>query len=109
MKLRAIGTGSKFCKHPLNSSSFIITSGDNIVLVGVPWGSVSAIEKYGYNINNISVITFLSPQSDQISGLSELAVLFRNKKTYTVSASKINWSYEIKDRDRARVLFRRIF
>ena len=78
MKIRAIGTGSKFCKHPLIASSFLIISDNKITIVGVPQTVTTAIEKYGYRLEDISVITFLSPQSDQIAGILELAHIFRN-------------------------------
>lgn len=79
MKIRAIGTGSKFCRHPLVPTSFLVSSGKDLTLIGAPWSVVPALERYGYNIQDISVITALSPQIDQIAGLVELAYHFRNK------------------------------
>jgi hypothetical protein len=79
MKIRAIGTGSKFCRHPLVPSCWLVTSGSDLTLIGAPWPVVPALERYGYSVNNLAVITLLSPQTDQIAGLVELAVKFKGR------------------------------
>ena len=86
MKVRAIGTGAKFCRHPLVPASFLIVSGNDLTLVGAPWPALPAIERYGYNLDQISLITFLSPQNDQIAGLVEIAGLVNKKKKPILAA-----------------------
>ena len=98
MKLRAIGTGSKFCKHPLIPSSFIVSSDDKLTLIGAPLATTAALEKYGYKVEDISVITFLSPQSDQTIGLIELAHIFRNKKKKPILAAPARLLSVMRDR-----------
>ena len=87
MKIRAIGTGSKFCRHPLIPASLAVISEQHLTLVGAPWPVVPALERYGYTLDNLAVITVLSPQSDQIAGLVELASRFRKKDRKPILAA----------------------
>ena len=86
MKVRAIGTGSKFCRHPLVPASFLVVSGKDLTLVGAPWPVLPALERYGYSIDQVSLITILSPQNDQIAGLVEIASQVAKKKKPILAA-----------------------
>jgi len=87
VKIRAIGTGSKFCRHPLVPASWLIISGEDLTLVGAPWSVVPTLERYGYAIEKLAVITLLSPHVDQIAGLLELAGIFRHAKKKPILAA----------------------
>ena len=86
MKVRAIGTGAKFCRHPLVPASFLITSGKDLTIVGAPWPVIPALERYGYSIEQVKLVTILSPQNDQIAGLVEIASLVSKKKKPILAA-----------------------
>jgi hypothetical protein len=86
MKLRAIGTGSKFCRHPLTPAAWLVVSGEELTLVGAPWSVVPSLERYGYDVTKLSVILILSPYIDQVAGLVELAYIFKNSKKKPVLA-----------------------
>lgn len=86
MKIRAIGTGSKFCRHPLVPACFLVVSGKNLTLIGAPWPVIPALERYGYTLDQLSVITLLSPQNDQIAGLVEIAQSVSKKKKPILAA-----------------------
>jgi hypothetical protein len=98
MKLRAIGTGSKFCKHPLTPSSFLVISDQKLTLIGAPVSSTTALEKYGYDLDNLSVITFLSPHIDQIGGIIELAHIFKNKKKKPILSAPAKLLEKVRER-----------
>lgn len=80
MKVRAIGTGSKFCRHPLTPASWLVVSGEDLTLIGAPWSVVPAMQRYGYDPAALAVVAVLSPQLDQIAGLVELSSFFKDKK-----------------------------
>lgn len=91
MKIRAVGTGSKFCRHPLVPTSFAVMSNKDLILVGAPWPVVPALERYGYELDTLAMVILLSPQSDQTAGLVELCARFRGseKKPILLAPAKV--------------------
>lgn len=66
-------------------------SGKDLTLVGAPWPIVPALERYGYSLDDLAMVVLLSPQADQIAGLTELCARFRGskKKPILVSPAKL--------------------
>jgi hypothetical protein len=98
MKLRAIGTGAKFCRYPLMPSSFLIISDRKLTLIGAPISSAAALERYGYKLEDLSVVTVLSPYIDQIGGIIELAHIFRNKKKKPILSAPAKLLEKVRER-----------
>lgn len=91
MKIRAVGTGAKFCRHPLTPASWLVVSNTDLTLVGAPWNIVPTLHRYGHDITKIAVIMILSPHMDQVAGLVELAAIFKEikKKPSLVAPAKL--------------------
>lgn len=87
MKIRAIGTGSPNVKHPLIPSCLVVQSDEDIWMVGCPWPALSALERYSYDVNKLSLITFQTDRMDQISGICALAPLTRIRQEKPIMAA----------------------
>lgn len=73
MRLRALGTGSKFCKPPLSPPSFVVETGSDIVLIGTPWNIMTTLSAYSYDVTKVSMVIIQNPMIDHIAGLVDLA------------------------------------
>ena len=73
MKIRAIGTGSRFCRHPLVAASFLIQSGTSNIVVGCGPGTPAKLESIGVPLSSVDMWLLLSTDIDQIGGLFEVA------------------------------------
>jgi len=85
MKIRAIGTGSSFCRHPLVTSSFLIQSENSNVLIGCGPNLPAKLETINLSIDKIDMFILLSSRLDQVGGLEEVWSKPREKKPYLVA------------------------
>lgn len=81
MKLRALGTGSASCRHPLVTSSFLLRSEDAHVVFGCGAGVPAKLEATGIPLSQVRIWVPLSARLSQISGLEELALTGEAKST----------------------------
>ena len=89
MKIRAIGTGSHFCRHPLVTSSFLIQSEDSNVLVGCGPNIPAKLETINLSIEQIDMFILLSSRTDQVGGLEEVWNRKKEKKPYLVAPTLV--------------------
>jgi hypothetical protein len=85
MKIRAIGTGSFFCRHPLVTSSFLIQSETSNVVIGCGTNIPAKLETINLHMDQIDMWIPLNAGPDQIGGLWEAAHSQREKKPYLVA------------------------
>jgi hypothetical protein len=79
MKLRAIGTGARFCRHPLIPTSWLIqTHGSNIV-IGCPPQLPARLEALGVALESVDMIVPLNSSLSQIGGLDEFGHFFKDR------------------------------
>ena len=79
MKLRAIGTGSAFCRHPLVTSSFLIQSEKSNTLIGCGPNIPAKLETINLHTEQMDMVVLLNAQNDHIGGLEEMASLRRKE------------------------------
>lgn len=79
MKLRALGTGSAFCRHPLVTSSFLIQSDDTNIVVGCGYNIPTKLEAVNLSASQVDMWLVLNTNFDQIAGLVEVAKTHKRK------------------------------
>ena len=84
MKIRAIGTGSAFCRHPLVTSSFLIQSEGSNIVIGCGPNIPAKLETINLHMSQIDMWIPLSTFPDQTGGLWEIACAKLDKKPYLV-------------------------
>lgn len=86
MKIRAIGTGSAFCRHPLVTTSFLIQSENSNVLIGCGPNIPAKLETINLSLAQIDMFVLLNYKMEQIGGLEETIHLLAKggKKPYLV-------------------------
>lgn len=87
MRIRAVGTGSPFCRHPLKPASFLLYSEQALVSIGCPWSLPSLLEVLETSLDAVSMFIVLNPMPYQIQGLVEVAMHFVNKKDKPILAA----------------------
>lgn len=72
MKIRALGTGSSYSRHPLVSSSFLVQSEAAVVVFGCGAGIPAKLEAINIAPDRVDIWVPLHMGSDQIAGLEEI-------------------------------------
>ncbi len=80
MKIRALGTGSPFCRHPIKPASFLIHTESVYICVGCPWTFPSQLERLEVPLSEVSMFIVLNPLPHQIQGMVEVANYFRGRE-----------------------------
>jgi hypothetical protein len=88
MKIRAIGTGSPYCRHPLVTSSFLVQSENSNVIIGCGFNIPAKLETINLSIDQIDMWIPLNSLSSEVAGLEEVA-LRSSKKPYLVAPSDL--------------------
>lgn len=78
MQIRALGTGSRFSKHPLLPACFAIFSENSTILIGCPPQAPAKLASLGEDLAKVSVILPLTSLQDQIGGIPELLLAGHN-------------------------------
>jgi len=73
MKLRALGTGSPFVKHPIETASFLLESEGSSIVFGCGFGIPKKLESINIPLSRISIWAPLNSRLEQIGGLQEIA------------------------------------
>lgn len=90
MKIRAIGTGSPFCRHPLVTTSFLIQSENSNVLVGCGPNIPAKLETINLSLDKIDMWVLPYFGFDQIGGLFEVASrLSPSQRPYLVAPNVV--------------------
>ena len=88
MKIRAIGTGHSFCRHPLVTPSFLVQSEKSNVLIGCGPNVPAKLETINLSIDQIDMFVLLSPRLDQVGGLEEVWCR-RSDRPYLVAPQSV--------------------
>lgn len=86
MRLRALGTGSPFCRHPLVTSSFLLQADSGNTVIGCGPNIPSKLEAISLHANQVDLWVLLHPGVDQIGGLIEVAALLSPEQHPYLSA-----------------------
>lgn len=91
MKLKALGTGSPFCRHPLVPSSFLLQSEDSNVVIGCPPTIPAKLESISLSVNDIDMWIVLGNRIYQCGGLEEVAARCsaQNDRPYLVAPKTV--------------------
>jgi hypothetical protein len=90
MKIRAIGTGSAFCRHPLVTPSFLIQSESSNVLIGCGPNLPAKLETINLSIAQIDMWVLPYFGVDQVGGIFEIASkLNASHRPYLVAPSSV--------------------
>jgi len=91
MKLRTLGTGSKFCRHPLIPACFAIEAPDCFALIGAPAQAPARLEALGKSIKDLDMLILLDTGSNQTAGIEELCQIFEKQSTlpYLVAPQRV--------------------
>lgn len=89
MKIRAIGTGSSFCRHPLVTSSFLIQSEESNVLIGCGPNIPAKLETINLSIEQIDMFILLNSRMDHVGGLEEVWTKCKDKKPFLVAPAAL--------------------
>lgn len=73
MRIRALGTGSAFCRHPLVTSSFLVQSDGANIVIGCGPNIPAKLDAINMSSEQIDMWIPLSSSIDQIGGLFEVA------------------------------------
>jgi ribonuclease BN (tRNA processing enzyme) len=89
MKLKAIGTGGPFCRHPLVTSSFLIQSETSLIIIGCGTNIPAKLSTISMSADKVDMWIILSPTMDQIGGLWEIASLTKQTRPFLVGAESV--------------------
>jgi hypothetical protein len=89
MKIRAVGTGSPYCKHPLTKSSFLLQTETSNVVIGCGPGVPAKLESINVPVSKIDMWIILSAKPDQVIGLWEVAAIPKASKPFLVAAEPV--------------------
>lgn len=88
MKIRALGTGSTYSRHPLAPPCFLVYTDGAVVAIGAPFQLSTRLAALG-DENNLSMVVLLSSTFDQMAGLYELANLPRKSRIVIATTAAI--------------------
>ena len=88
MKLRAIGTGGPFVRHPLVTSSFLLQSEGGNIVIGCGPNIPTKLDSINLSVEQIDMWMPLTSRLDQIGGLVEVASVSK-KKPFLVAPSPL--------------------
>lgn len=80
MKLRALGTGNPFCRHPLVAGSFLIQSDTSNVVIGCGAQTPSKLEAISLSSKKIDMWLITHVSQDQVGGLPEVGAMLRGQE-----------------------------
>lgn len=90
MKIRAIGTGGYFCRHPLTTSSFLIQSESSNIIIGCGPNIPAKLETINLSVEQIDMWVPLSSFSSQVAGLEEIGhASTKTRKPYLVAPADV--------------------
>jgi hypothetical protein len=91
MKLRAIGAGSPFCRHPLVPACWLIQTHGSCILIGCPPQLPARLEALDVALEKIDMIIPLGVGVSQIGGLDEIGHYFssREEKPYLACPERL--------------------
>lgn len=91
MRLRALGTGSYNCRHPLVPTSWLLQTDHSQIVIGIPYQLPARLAMLDIPLEKIDMFIPLSARGEQIGGLEEIARYFLGKpdKPFLVAPDKL--------------------
>ena len=88
MKIKILGAGSAYCKHPLVTSSFLVQTETSNIVIGVGPNIPAKLSAIGLEIDDIDMWVPLHTRAEQSGGLEEVAAT-ATKKPYVVAPNQV--------------------